>query len=135
MKKHILLIERNREDYLELMKVIEGSRFNCKVTYTTNYDHALKMLEYLVPDCILMRVDGNEEATIACIKRIRDYQSLRRAIIVLYDDEVSGAMIRRSIMQGADYCIDRPCSYADINYLLKDLFDRHHSRQDGSVEY
>lgn len=134
MKKHILLIERSHEGYLELMKVIESAQFHCKVTYTTSYEHALQMLEYLVPDCILMRVDISEESTIDCIKRIRDHEALRNSMIVLYDEEVSGEMIRRSITQGADYCIDRPCSYADINYLLKDLFDRHCSNPDHSFE-
>lgn len=130
MKKHILLIERTRQGYVDFMNVLESSEIDCKVTYTTSYDHALKMLEFLVPDCIFMRVDISEENTIECVRRIRDHDALSRAKIVLYDDEVNGNMIRRSIMQGADYCIDRPTTFGDISHLLKDVFNQHHQSPD-----
>jgi PleD family two-component response regulator len=134
MKKHILLVEKDRNGFLDFMNVLEVSNVNCKVTYTTSYDHALQMLDYIVPDCIFMRIDVSEEDTLECVKKIRHHHALENSTIVLYDDEVTSKMIRRSIKQGADYCIDRPCSYADITYLLKDMFSRSRSPRDRSSE-
>jgi DNA-binding NarL/FixJ family response regulator len=123
MKKHIVLIEKCPEGYKEFMDALRSVSVECKVTYTSDYKHALEMLKYLVPDCIFMRIDVNEESAIECVKEIRNHESLGNAKLVVYDDEVTGEMIRRSIMQGADYCIDRPCTFADMNYLLKDVLN------------
>jgi CheY-like chemotaxis protein len=123
MKKHILLIENNHEGYKHFMKVLGSVETDCKVTFTNNCEHALQMLNYLEPDCIFMRIDVNEEDAIALVKKIRSKISKGNSKLIVYDDEVTGSMIRRSITQGADYCIDRPCTFSDMNYLLKDLFN------------
>ena len=99
MKKHILLVEKDRNGFLDFMNVLEVSNVNCKVTYTTSYDHALQMLDYIVPDCIFMRIDVSEEDTLECVKKIRHHHALENSTIVLYDDEVTSKMIRRSIKQ------------------------------------
>jgi DNA-binding NarL/FixJ family response regulator len=123
MKKHILLIEKTHEGFIEFMKVLDESLINCKVTYARNHDHALKMLQYIVPDCIFMRVDTCPENTLECVRKIRRHSLLENTRLIVYDDEVNSDMIRRSISMGADYCIDRPDSCANLNYLLKDVFD------------
>jgi DNA-binding NarL/FixJ family response regulator len=122
MKKHILLIERSRDGYRDFMNVLEATNIDCKVTYTDCYEHALEMLKYLIPDCIFMRIDISEQNAIDCVKQIRDHKSLGSAKVVVYDDEVTSKMIKESILHGADYCIDRPSTYADFSYLLKDVF-------------
>ena len=124
MKKHILLIEKNRGGYEEFMNVLETTDIDCKVTYTTNYEHALEMLRYLIPDCIFMRIDISEEKAIECIKKISNSEALGDSKVVVYDDEVTSRMIRQSIQEGADYCIDKPSTYADMNQLLKDVLRR-----------
>ncbi|HUQ66707.1 MAG TPA: response regulator [Flavitalea sp.] len=123
MKKHILLIESSQEGYSNFIKVLTYVRVDCKVTYANNCKHALEMLKFLEPDCIFMRIDVNEEETIEWVKQIRNHTSTGNSKLIVYDDEVTGSMIRRSISQGADYCIDRPCTFSDVNILLKDVFN------------
>jgi DNA-binding NarL/FixJ family response regulator len=122
MKKHILLIEQNRHDYYQFMNALHSINIECKVTYTSDVEHALQMLQYLSPDCIFMRMDISEENSIDCVKKIHNRIATNETKLIVYDDEVTGRMIRRSITQGADYCIDRPCTFADFNHLLKDIF-------------
>ena len=122
MKKHILLIERSQQGYREFMDALHSIDLECKVTYTSDCEHALQMLRYLHPDCIFMRMDISEENSIDCVKKIHEQIAFNETKLIVYDDEVTGSMIRRSITQGADYCIDRPCTFADFNHLLKDIF-------------
>ena len=123
MNKHILLIEQSQQGYHLFMDALHSINIAYKVTYASCYEQALRMLQYLKPDCIFMRMDMNEENSIECVKKIHDRISKNETKLVVYDDEVTGSMIRRSIMQGADYCIDRPCTFADFNHLLKDIFN------------
>lgn len=122
MKKHILLIETSQNGYIEFMDVLESVGIDCKVTHADNYEHALQMLRYISPDCIFMRIDIAALTSIEWVRQIKNQISQGTIKLIAYGDEVTGNMIRQSIMQGADYCIDRPCSYADMNYLLKDVF-------------
>jgi DNA-binding NarL/FixJ family response regulator len=122
MKKHILLIEHSREGYHDFMDALNSISMECKVTYTSDVEHALQILQYLNPDCIFMRMDLSEESSIDRVKKIHHQIAAHETKLIVYDDEVTGSMIRRSITQGADYCIDRPCTCADFNYLLKDIF-------------
>lgn len=122
MKKHILLIEQSQQGYRDFMDAFHSINVECKITYTSSYEHALQMLEYLNPDCIFMRMDMSEEKSIDCVKKIHERIAMSETKLIVYDDEVTGSMIRRSITQGADYCIDRPCTFADFNHLLKDIF-------------
>lgn len=123
MKKHILLIEQCPQGYKDFMEVLAAINIDCKVTYTKDYRHGLEMLNYLSPDCIFMRIDINEERAIECVKAIRDHPTLKASKLIVFDDEVTSSMIRRAISEGADYCIDRPSSYGDINHLIKDVFN------------
>jgi DNA-binding NarL/FixJ family response regulator len=123
MKKHILLIEQSQEGYQDFMGALRSINIECKVTFTSSCEHALQMLQYLNPDCIFMRMDINEENSIDWVKKIRQQIAANETKLIVYDDEVTGSMIRRSITQGADYCIDRPCTFADFNHLLKDIFN------------
>src|SRR5262245_19260490 len=122
MKRHILLIEHSHQGYRDFMDALGTIDIDCKVTYTSDVDHALQMLQYLDPDCIFMRIDTSEEKSIECVKKIHSQIALHETKLIVYDDEVTGSMIRRSITQGADYCIDRPCTFADFNHLFKDIF-------------
>jgi DNA-binding NarL/FixJ family response regulator len=122
MKRHILLIEHSQQGYHDFMDALHSIDMECKVTYTSDFKHALQMLQYLNPDCIFMRMNISEENSIDYVKRIRNRIAENATVLIVYDDEVTGSMIRRSITQGADYCIDRPCTFADFNHLLKDIF-------------
>jgi DNA-binding NarL/FixJ family response regulator len=122
MKKHILLIETSQNGYKEFMDVLASVGVDCKVTYTNDYEHAMEILKYISPDCIFMRIDIREVKSIEWVRQIKNRICQATIKLIVYDDEVTGSMIRQSIMQGADYCIDRPCSFADMNYLLKDVF-------------
>ena len=122
MKKHILLIEQSQEGYYDFMNAFHSIDVECKITYTSDCEHALQMLQYLNPDCIFMRIDVGEEKPIDCVKKIHERIAMSETKLIVYDDEVTASMIRRSITQGADYCIDRPCTFADFNHLLKDIF-------------
>jgi DNA-binding NarL/FixJ family response regulator len=122
MKKHILLIEQSQQGYNEFMNALHSIDMECKVTYTSNWEHASQMLQYLSADCIFMRIDISQENSVDCVKQIHQLIAKKETKLIVYDDEVTGSMIRRSIMQGADYCIDRPCTFADFNHLFKDIF-------------
>lgn len=122
MKKHILLIEQSQDGYREFMDALHSMDMECKVTYTSSCEHALQMLHYLNPDCIFMRVNISEENSVDCVSKIHEQIAMNDTKLIVYDDEVTGNMIRRSITQGADYCIDRPSTFADFNHLLKDIF-------------
>lgn len=122
MKKHILLIEHSQDGYHNFMDALHSIDVECKVTYASDFKHALQMLQYLNPDCIFMRMNINGENSIDYVKKIHNKIAENATLLIVYDDEVTGSIIRRSITQGADYCIDRPCTFADFNHLFKDIF-------------
>jgi hypothetical protein len=75
MKKHIMLIENDPDGYTGFMDALEVTKLNCRVTYTINFEHALQMLEYVIPDCVFMHVDVNGSMAFERIKKIREQTS------------------------------------------------------------
>jgi DNA-binding NarL/FixJ family response regulator len=122
MKKHIMLVENDRNGYLAFMEVLDAIQIDCKVTYTTDYDHALQMLEFLVPDCVFIKIDINEKMVLSCVRNIREHPSLKNAKIILYADNITTGIIKDGLKEGADYCINSPQTMAHFSQLFKDLF-------------
>jgi DNA-binding NarL/FixJ family response regulator len=122
MKKHIMLIEGDHHSYDIFMEALQSIQLSCKVTCAKDYEHALQMLPYLVPDYVFMHIDMSGNA-MECIRRIRNASELSDVKVIAYDDHLTTKMIRDTLKEGADYCIDQPTNYADMNFLFRDLLN------------
>jgi DNA-binding NarL/FixJ family response regulator len=122
MKKHVLLIEDDRNQLDIFMDAINFNKVPCKCTYVQKYDHALKMLEYLQPDCIFIRIDLAGQDAIQLLKGLKSNQRLQSTHIVMYSDNLTSAVIKDAICQGADFCISKPTGAGDLQRLLTEIF-------------
>lgn len=119
MKKHILLIEDEKEKLSVFVKALNEIQLPYKCTYAEDYKHALQMLEYLVPDYIF--IDGliPGMSCLDCLRSIREKISLRSSSLVLYD--ITKELAEKAASAGVDYCIDKPSAVEELTAILSHI--------------
>lgn len=121
MKKHILLIEDEKEKLNVFVKALNDIQLPYKCTYAENCRHALQMLDYLVPDYIF--IDGliPGMSCLDCLRSIRQKISLRSSSLVVYADNISKELAEKAVMAGVDYCIDKPSAVEELTAILSHI--------------
>lgn len=94
MKKHIMLIDHDQEQYAYLMDTVKTLELDCKVTPIKDYDAAIQILQFLTPDCLFMHIDITGVHALSRIRMIKELPTLRETRIVAFDGCLSATVIR-----------------------------------------
>lgn len=121
MKKHILLIEDERDGLSVFVKALNETQLSYKCTYAKDCTHALQMLDYLEPDYIFVDQHTVGLNSIDGLKPIREKQRLRSVPIVLFLSSMTNDIAERASAIGVDYCYTKPSSIDELSTLLTDI--------------
>lgn len=118
MKKHILLIEDERQEVGIFVQALNETQLSYKCTYAKDCTHALKMLDYLLPDYIF--IDQNNYCTICFdgLRSIRKKQKLRSVPVVLFSCSMTKEIEDQASCLGVNYCYMKPSGIEDLSILL-----------------
>lgn len=120
MKKHILLVDDNKEELHAFMQALNQTGLSYKCTYANSYTHALKMLEYLVPDFIFLDIHITESSWHDCLQQVAANPKLQHVPIVICSPALNDRMVKEALSLGASYCLPKPVSSRDMQVILED---------------
>lgn len=117
MRNHILLIDDDQEEVLFLCDAIQRSGVDHVCTWAKGLTHALKILDFLVPDVIIIDHNMPDGEGMESIRRIRAMKQLQPIPVILYSDGVSEVR-DQALSAGADECIRKPMVQADFEAMF-----------------
>ncbi|TMI68575.1 MAG: response regulator [Bacteroidetes bacterium] len=88
MKKHILLIDHDKNELTAFMAALKEIQGDFKCTYAESSAQALEMLKYLQPDFIFIDYDLPEVNGLRLLSVIRNEPALKQAKIFIYTEMV-----------------------------------------------
>jgi len=121
MKRHILLIDDDKDEMLILSEAMQGAGIGCKCTWAQSVDHALSILTYIRPDIVFIDLNMPVTDGLEGIRRIRQLNSLVDMPIVLYSNSIEN-VAGEAITLGANYCIQKQTGIHALSDQLNELF-------------
>ena len=121
MKKHVLLIDDDKDEMIILSEALQDTDLSYKCTWAQGVDHALKMLAYMKPDLIFIDLNMPLRDGIDGISSIRQKEHLHEVPIILYSNSIDNS-VDLAMATGADLCVKKPTSMNEISAMLVSVF-------------
>lgn len=108
MKKHILLIDDDKDELGFIVTALDTIGMPYKCTWAQSGEQAIEQLQYLAPDYILLDInlpgiDGFQ--TLAHIKRLPGRGEIP---VILYSTGMNKMAEQKGMALGAAFCIQKP---------------------------
>jgi DNA-binding NarL/FixJ family response regulator len=123
MKKHILLIDHDKNELTAFMAALKEIQGDFKCTYAESSAHALDMLKYLKPDFIFVDYDLPEINGLQLLSVIRNESALREAKVFIYTEMIGEEICKMARILGASGCIEKHATVSWLTHLFRAIFD------------
>jgi CheY-like chemotaxis protein len=121
MKKHVLLVDDDKDElflFNEALKEVPGS-FKC--TYASSGTQALEMLKYFQPDFIFIDYNLPVMDGVSILTEIRKDKKISDIPVFLYSSSISKDINSTALFLGATGCIRKPNSIGMMTMVLKSI--------------
>jgi CheY-like chemotaxis protein len=118
MKKHVLLVDDDKDElfiFNEALKEVPGS-FKC--TYASSGAQALEMLNYIQPDFIFIDYNLPVMDGVGILTEIRKNKRISDIPVFLYSSKISKDINSTALLLGATGCIRKPNSIGMMTMVL-----------------
>ena len=122
MKKHVLLVDDDKDElflFNEALKEVPGS-FKC--TYASSGAQALEMLNYIQPDFIFVDYNLPVLDGVEVLNGIKKDKKISDIPVFLYSSSLTKDVNSTAMYLGAAGCIRKPNSIGMMTMVLKSIF-------------
>src|SRR5687768_800589 len=118
MKKHLLLIDPNKEELKVFMSALEDLDTVCKCTYTDSCMHAEQMLEFLTPDAVFVGIEPKITESLEFVKHLKHNKKFRHVPVMVYATHMPYYnYLARG--HGADHCMQKSNDPSEIRKMIE----------------
>jgi CheY-like chemotaxis protein len=123
MKKHILLIDDDKNEFTTFMLALKNINSDYHCAYAERSEQALDMLKYIQPDFIFIDYNLPNVNGLQVLSVIRNEPRLQRTKIYIYTETISEEVDKMARLLGADGCIEKNATIGWLTHLFKAIFD------------
>jgi len=123
MRKHILLIDHDKNELAAFMAALKEIQGDFKCTYAESSGQALEMLKYLQPDFIFVDYDLPGVNGLQLLSVIRGEPALKQAKVFIYTEMISEEIGKMARILGASGCIEKHATVSWLTHLFRAIFD------------
>ena len=124
MKKHVLLIDGDKDGLNFFVEALNQTGINYKCTWASGGEQAISQLQYITPDVILINLDISGIDAFAILKYAVQQPHLADTQVVLYGNMVMKDVMVKAASLGAASCINKPADVLALADTLKDILHR-----------
>lgn len=121
MKKHVLLIDGDKNGLNFFVEALNLTGINYKCTWASDGEQAVSQLQYITPDAILINLDIAGIDAFAILGHAMQQPHLTDSPIVLYGNAVTKEVMFKASSLGAASCINKPADALTLAEILKDV--------------
>ena len=118
MKKHIFLVEDDKDDMLFFTDMVRQLPVPTKCTWAQSGEQALQQLAYLSPDVIVLDFCMPGMNGLECLEAIRSSPRLQTVPVVLYSSTFSDEVRQKALALGVSACLDKSVSNRELTHIL-----------------
>jgi DNA-binding response OmpR family regulator len=124
MCKHFFLIDDDEDELEIFVEALSKLNIHCKCTYAQSAEQALDMLNYLTPDVIFVDINMPRINGFECSRLIRHKKNHNDTYIVMYSSGVTETTINLAVANGANTCLRKTTSIADLVKAMEKMIGR-----------
>jgi len=121
MKKHIFLVDDDRDKMLFFTEALKHVPISSKCTWAQSGEQALKQLAYLSPDIIFLGLCMPGMDGLQCLKAIKSIPRLKDIPVILHSSAISTDVRLQALNLGARGCWERSDSIPGLADALSSL--------------
>jgi len=122
MKKRILLIDEDKEQFISFLEILKHCQGPFKCTHATSGRQAIELLQHTVPDIIFINYELSEIDALQVVSAIRFQSRLKETKVYLYSDNITDENSKMARMLGATGCIEMSAEQSDLIHKFKAIF-------------
>jgi CheY-like chemotaxis protein len=123
MKRHFLLVDDDVAELRLFSEAFKQMNVDCKCTYAKDIQHAMQIMQYVMPEKLFVRLDPDIAGNLEQIRVIRKDKKLKDAEIIVYCENMHYYnFLARG--HGADHCLDKPIASDKICEMMDGIFNR-----------
>ena len=121
MKKHIFLVEDDKDDMLFFMEILQQLPVSTKCTWAQSGEQALQQLAYLSPDVIVLDFSLPGMNGLECLEAIRSSPRLQAVPVVMNSSTFSDEVRLKALVLGVSACLDKSVSNRELTRILASI--------------
>src|SRR5687768_4120761 len=121
MKKHILLIDDDRDEQMFFVEALETINAPYDCLQATGLEQALQIIKLKSPELIFLDYNMPMKNGLDCMKEIRKQKKLPPGGVYLYTTHIDMQMKQRLTKLGAQDCIVKPSSISELAEVLREV--------------
>jgi response regulator RpfG family c-di-GMP phosphodiesterase len=120
---HLIITDDDSDDQELFSMAISEISKNIKISLAENGTDLIKKLqEKELPDLIFLDLNMPGMNGIECLAKIRSTPSLAELPVLIYSTSANPEQIDEAYNNGANYYLQKPCSYREIQSLVTKVF-------------
>ncbi len=125
MKKHIVLVDDDKDELFIFVEALSILGVSHKCTWANNGEQALSQLQYLVPDFIFLDINLPGMNGFQLLPKIRQDTKLAQVPVILYSNGVDERTAEKYTALGATICLKKPDSVTLLAKALSSIIEGH----------
>ena len=118
IKKHVLLVDKDKNQLDHFMSALNEVQETCKCTYAADHSKALEMLKYLHPDIIFVEHSAPDFSGLKLLSIISNRSKLKETRTFIYTETITEEVNKMAKMLGAAGCVEKN---GTVNWLTHQL--------------
>jgi len=123
MKKHILLVDDDRDELNIFVEALNHTGINYKITWAHDGAQALSQLQYLTPDFVFLDMNMPGLDGFDTLRRIVQQPRPAPLKVVMYSNGMTPETSAKAMLLGASYCIKKTDTIAALTDILHNILE------------
>lgn len=121
MKKHLLLIDDDSDEWDFFNEAVDQMQVPCKCTYADGAIDGIQMLRFISPDLIFLDINMSKVNGFECLEQLKKEPSTQNIPVVIYSIGLNPALCKKAIDNGAIACVKKFSSIPALTKALEEI--------------
>jgi CheY-like chemotaxis protein len=121
MKKHLLLIDDDPDEWDFFNDAVDQMKVPCKCTYADGAIDGMQMLRFIEPDLIFLDINMSKINGFECLEQLKKEPSTQKIPVIIYSIGLNPALCKKALEAGATACVKKLASIPALTKTLEDI--------------
>lgn len=121
MKKHLLLIDDDSDEWDFFNEAVDQMKVPCKCTFADGALDGIQMLRFISPDIIFLDINMSKINGFECLEQLKKEPSTQNIPVIIYSIGLNTALCKKALEGGAIACVRKFSSIPALTTALEDI--------------
>jgi hypothetical protein len=121
-KRHFLLVDEDIAEMRLFVDAFERMNLDCKCTYANTMTHAMKILQFVIPDKLFVCLDKDVSGNLEQVRLMKQDKRLKHVEVIVYCENMHYYRLLAHGL-GASICMNKPDDPEIMAEWMNRIFD------------